>query len=47
MGRERGLFNLAADIGETNDLSAQEPEIVRELTAAWSHWNSELKPPLW
>jgi arylsulfatase A-like enzyme len=47
MGRERGLFNLAADIGETNDLSAQEPEIVRELTAAWSNWNSELKPPLW
>jgi arylsulfatase A-like enzyme len=35
-GREQispGLYNLARDIGEQNDLSRQHPEIVRRLTA--------------
>ena len=42
-----GLYNLANDIGETNDLSGKEPARVRELTTAWQRWNKELAVPLW
>ncbi|MGH6631596.1 MAG: hypothetical protein ACREB3_17845, partial [Burkholderiales bacterium] len=43
----RGLFNLAQDIGEANDLSAKEPERAKELRAIWEKWNAEQKDPLW
>lgn len=35
------LYNLAADPGENNDLSASEPEKVRELKELWEQWNKE------
>ena len=41
------LYDLSNDIGETVDLSAKRPEIVRELTAAWNEKNSQMKAPLW
>ncbi len=41
------LYNLAADIGETTDLSAGHPEKVRELSALWTSWNAELSAPKW
>jgi arylsulfatase A-like enzyme len=41
------LINLAADIGEATDLSAKEPEKLRELTADWQAWNEEQIEPLW
>jgi arylsulfatase A-like enzyme len=41
------LYNLAEDIGEQNDLAAQRPDKVRELTAMWEAWNAELMDPLW
>jgi arylsulfatase A-like enzyme len=41
------LYNLAADIGESNDLAAQHPEKVKELKAAWDAWNKELAAPGW
>jgi arylsulfatase A-like enzyme len=41
------LYNLAKDIGESNDLAAQEPERMKELQAAWDKWNAELAKPLW
>jgi arylsulfatase A-like enzyme len=41
------LYNLAKDIGESNDLSAQEPERMKDLQAAWDKWNAELAKPLW
>jgi arylsulfatase A-like enzyme len=41
------LYNLAADIGEANDLSAQQPERVKELQAAWDKWNTGNVPPRW
>lgn len=37
-----GLYNLADDIGEANDLSAAQPEKVKELQAAWDAWNATL-----
>ncbi len=43
----KGLFNLAQDAGEANDLSAKEPERAKELRALWEKWNAEQKDPLW
>ena len=33
-----GLYNLAVDPGETNDLSAQEPEKFDELLGLWEQY---------
>lgn len=41
------LFNLAGDIGEKNDLAAQEPERVKKLQALWDAWNAKNEPPRW
>ena len=32
------LYDLAADVGETKNLSAEKPEVVKELTAAIAEW---------
>jgi arylsulfatase A-like enzyme len=42
-----GLYNLAEDVGETNDLAKAYPQRVKELGAAWLKWNAELARPLW
>jgi arylsulfatase A-like enzyme len=41
------LYNLAADVGEANDLVAQHPAKVKELQAAWDKWNTGNAPPRW
>ena len=41
------LYNLVADLSESNDLSAQHPEKVKELQGAWDAWNRELAEPGW
>ena len=41
------LFNLAQDIGESKDLSAENPDKVKELKDAWDKWNAELMAPRW
>jgi arylsulfatase A-like enzyme len=41
------LYNLAADIGEANNLAAKEPEQVKKLSAMWEKWNAELQDPRW
>ena len=41
------LFNLSSDPGEQNDLSAQNPDKVKELQSAWDKWNSRNTEPLW
>lgn len=41
------LFDLSADIGETKDLSAQQPEKLKELKAAYDAWNAGLVAPAW
>lgn len=43
MGIEQnGLFNLAEDIGETNDLSEKNPEKLAELKAAFDSWLEQM-----
>ncbi|AMV19887.1 sulfatase [Planctomyces sp. SH-PL14] len=39
------LYNLAADIGESKDLAAAEPEKVKELQGLWDRWNAEQAEP--
>ena len=41
------LFNLAADIGEKNDLAAARPEEVRRLTQLLDDWLAQTVTPLW
>jgi arylsulfatase A-like enzyme len=41
------LYNLAADVGERDDLSSRNPEKVRQLAGTWERWNEELAPPAW
>ena len=38
------LYNLARDVGETEDLSEREPERVAELLAHWTDWNAQMRP---
>ena len=38
------LYNLAGDVGETEDLSEREPERVAELLAHWTDWNAQMRP---
>jgi arylsulfatase A-like enzyme len=42
-----GLYDLASDIGERNDLSNKRPEVLRELRAAWKQWSSRMAKPAW
>jgi arylsulfatase A-like enzyme len=41
------LYNLAEDIGEEDNVIAEEPEKAQELQAAWDAWNKSNVPPLW
>jgi arylsulfatase A-like enzyme len=49
VGGETGgtqLFNLAADIGENKDLSAEQPEVLARLRRAYANWNKDNIAPL-
>ncbi|MBK1834183.1 sulfatase [Roseibacillus ishigakijimensis] len=41
------LFNLAADISESNNLAAEEPALVAKLQAELASWEAELVEPWW
>jgi arylsulfatase A-like enzyme len=41
------LINLADDIGEAKDLSAEHPEKAKELKADYDKWNAQNIDPLW
>jgi arylsulfatase A-like enzyme len=41
------LYNLTADIGETQDLAAAMPDKVKELQSRWDAWNTANVEPLW
>jgi arylsulfatase A-like enzyme len=41
------LYNLASDIHEDHDLSAAQPDKVRELQSLWDAWNRANIRPLW
>jgi arylsulfatase A-like enzyme len=41
------LYDLANDLHEDKDLSAERPEKVKELQARWDEWNQANVKPLW
>ncbi len=41
------LFNLAKDIHEDKNLAEENPEKVKELSAALGNWEAQLAKPLW
>ena len=41
------LFHISQDISETNDLYAQQPDVVKRLQASHDAWNATLMPKLW
>lgn len=41
------LYDLATDIGEKTNLAAQEPDILKDLTATLAKWNAQMVKPLW
>jgi len=38
-----GLFDLSQDVGESNDLSAANPDKVKKLQAAWAAWRKDVE----
>ena len=40
------LYDLKRDIGESQDLSKQEPQVAAELLSLWNQWNDGMKPVL-
>ncbi len=41
------LYDLSKDIGEANNVAAENPGIVAELTKTWDEWNAKNVAPLW
>ncbi len=41
------LYDLSTDIGEKNDLSAQNPKMVQQLLSAWTRWSESMAQPRW
>jgi arylsulfatase A-like enzyme len=47
MGAETGLFDLASDIGESKDLKAEKPGVLKEMQDTYERWNSQMVEPVW
>jgi arylsulfatase A-like enzyme len=41
------LFDLAADISESKDLSQSKPDVFKDLTARYDAWSHTLEKPRW
>ena len=41
------LYDLDKDIGETTNLAAREPDIVKDLQQAFEDWESGMVEPAW
>lgn len=46
-GAEPELYDLQKDISESNDLSANHPEVLKQLSEKMNRWENQLKAPLW
>ncbi|MDF1852856.1 MAG: sulfatase-like hydrolase/transferase [Verrucomicrobiales bacterium] len=43
IGKRTELYHLENDPGETTNLAAEHPGIIRELSQAWDQWNEDVK----
>lgn len=46
-GKNTWLFDLANDLGETQNLAQENPDVVERLEAALRKWQDEMQPPAW
>ena len=37
-----GLYDLASDLGEQHDLSAERPEVLKQLQDRWTNWRQAM-----
>ena len=44
-GKPAELYDLASDLGEKRNLTAEKPEVAKRLAATLADWRLELKPP--
>jgi len=47
MAAQPELYDLAADIGETTDLAAQKPDVLKDLADTYAAWDAQMAKPLW
>lgn len=47
LGQLTVLYDLSEDVGESQNLAAQHPEIVERLETEFERWNAELAEPMW
>ena len=47
MAAQPELYDLAADIGETTDLAAGKPDILKDLAQTYAAWDAQMAKPLW
>jgi len=45
--RRLELFDLAHDVAESRDLSAEQPAKAQELLSLWNQFDREMVPPVW
>jgi uncharacterized sulfatase len=45
-GRD-ALYDLSADLGESNDLAAVQPDRLAKLRAAFDAWSAQMQPARW
>ncbi len=41
------LYNLKDDIGESKNLAAQHPDVLRDIQESWTRWDRDNVAPLW
>jgi len=41
-GQGRGLYDLASDIGEKNDLTEKMPQLASDISARWTQWRQQM-----
>ena len=46
-GAKPELYDISKDIGESNDLAAKNPEVLKALLEKMKVWESQLQEPLW
>jgi hypothetical protein len=46
IGKRTELYDLEKDVGESKDLAAAQPDVVKRLEATRQNWNKQLIAPL-
>jgi arylsulfatase A-like enzyme len=41
------LYDLSKDLGERDDVSVKNPEVLKELRGLWSDWSKQMMAPRW